>query len=277
MPIEIWKEEPFGTYALKGYKNLFQKISASFPNTFLTFKLALVLRKLVLQNKLEVVDVVSVEGLNMRVYPLDNVGDRLALFMPWFFERREFESIRKYFPEGGTFVDVGANTGYYTLFASKYAGGGKVLAFEPNPVAYNRMKFNVDSNASKGLDNIHPFNFGLADKEGEFVLSVDPGNLGGGTIVAGDQERSYDTKTIKCRVLKDVLEEEGVEKIDFMKIDVEEAEPIVLNPFFKEAPRSVWPKYILIESTKDIPFEELGYVELEKMKNNTIFELRTNS
>ncbi len=276
MPIDIWKEEPFGTYSLRGMDHILQKISSILPNTFLTFKIALVLRKLVLRKKIQVVDVDSVDKLKMRVYPLDNVGDRLALFMPWYFERDEFSAIRSYFFEGGVFIDIGANTGYYTLLASRVAGKeGKVLSFEPNAVAFNRMTFNMRNNASSS--NISSFNFGLADKEGEFELGVDPGNLGGGTIVEGYRERGYDVQKVKCRLLTDVLKEEGIQRLDFMKIDVEEAEPIVLNPFFETASKEVWPKYILIESTEGIPFGELGYKEILKTKNNTIFKLESIS
>jgi FkbM family methyltransferase len=269
------KNEPYGQYALKGIKNSLQRLSASLPNTFLSFKIALVLRKITLQNRTEIVDVESVEGLKVRLFPMDNVGDRIALFMPWFFESEEFAFIKEVFKPGGTFLDIGANTGYYSLFASKVAGSnGKVVSFEPNPEMVDRCTFNIEANNLSNVD-LHPI--GLADKEGEFQLGVDPGNLGGATIIAGFEEHGYHSTTVKCRPLTTVLKEIGVKKIDFMKIDVEKAEPIVLNPFFETADNSLWPEYILIETVDDIPFEELGYELIKETKNNTIFKLRTNS
>ena len=275
MPVDLCKDDPYGTFKLKGIDKLLQSISKSLPKGFLPFKLALALRKLVLIKGVDIVDVVSLEGFKMRLYPQDNVGDRLALFMPWYFEHQEFQLIRSLFKSGDTFLDIGSNSGYYTLLASKLAGKeGKVLAFEPNPLAYNRMQFNLGIN--NHLPNISTFNFGLADREGQFQLLVNPRNLGEGSIHKHPNNEHFDSRVIQCRVLLDVLKEESIETIDFMKIDIEQAEPLVLNPFFEKAPKSLWPKHIIVESIDGIPFEELGYQLVTKTKNNTVFSLSSS-
>lgn len=272
MSIELWKNDPFGTYRLQGIDRFLQLISSALPNNFFFFKLALVLRKLVLRKGIEVVDVDSIAGLKMRLYPLDNIGDRLSLFMPWYFESKEFNFISNHCQSGDTFIDIGANTGYYTLLASQIVGAeGSVLSFEPNPVVFNRLKFNLENNDN---ENIQAFNYGLANRDGEFELKVNPKNLGQGTIKGDSEKEDFDVRKVECRVLFEVLQKLNIKKLDVMKIDVEQAEPMVLNPFFSSAPRSLWPNYVLIESSDEIPFHDLGYELLQKTKSNSIFKLK---
>lgn len=272
MSFDKWTDEPYGTYELSGYRRFLHSISMKLSNASLWFKIALVLRKLTLQKKLEIVDAAPLYDLKVRLFPLDNIGDRLALFMPWYFEWEEFKLMEELFEEGQTFLDIGANTGYYSMLASKIAGeSGKVLAVEPNPIMYNRFCFNLELNPD--TDNIATFEVGLADKVGEFTLALDPGNLGGATIMREYEEFGGHSVKVQCRPLTDLLAEQKIEKLDFMKIDVEGAEPVILNPFFQNAPRSLWPTMILIETTNGIPFEEFGYRQVRKTKNNTVYQL----
>lgn len=264
-----WSEKPYGTFALTGYRNAFQKICMGLKNNKFSFRIALVLRKLTLQNRLEIVDSAPLDGYKVRLFPLDNIGDRLALFMPWYFEWEEFSLMKEYFKSGGTFLDIGANTGYYSLVASRLAGQeGAVLAIEPNPIMYNRCLFNLGLNEK--TENVKTFEIGLADKVGEFSLGIHPGNLGGASIM---QEYGEHTIKIKCVPLVDLLGEQNVKKLDFMKIDVEGAEPLILNHFFENAEKELLPKMILIETTSGIPFEKFGYKKIRKTKNNSLYEL----
>ena len=263
-----WFDEPFGEFHLTGYKRFLQRLSVKLPQTNFWFKIALILRKLTLLNRLAVVDASPLNGFKVRLYPLDNVGDRLVLFMPWFFEREEFKIIKDNFKEG-TFMDVGANTGYYSLLASKFVRKkGRVLALEPNPVMHNRLLFNLHNNDETG--NIQAYNVGLADRSDEFNLYLDPKNLGRSTIIKNIGKMNI---KVQCKPLVDFVHQQHIDRIDFMKIDVEGAEPMILNHFFKNARKSVWPKMILIETAEGIDFEALGYSLQSKTKHNSFFVL----
>ncbi len=264
-------DEPYGTFQLKGYKKFLHDLSSRLPNTKFAFRIALVLRKLVLQNKLEIVDAISIEGLKMRLFPLDNIGDRIALFMPWFFDHREIGSLKETLKKGDVFLDIGANTGFYSILASKLVGEeGKVISFEPNPIMFKRYTFNL---ACNDVSNVSTFDYGLADKEGSFKLNLDPGNLGGASIIHSYEQHGNQSVEVKCRTLVDVLDEQSIDHINFMKIDVEGAEPLVLNPFFENADKSLWPQIIQIETTEGIPLEDLGYKLQLKTKSNSVFRL----
>ncbi|MCI4369246.1 MAG: FkbM family methyltransferase, partial [Thermoplasmata archaeon] len=61
---------------------------------------------------------------------------------------------------GGTFMDVGANSGYFTLLASARVGPtGVVHAFEPNPEAVARLERNLKLNGCKNVV-VHPVALG---------------------------------------------------------------------------------------------------------------------
>ncbi|MDD4150776.1 MAG: FkbM family methyltransferase [Bacteroidales bacterium] len=71
-----------------------------------------------------------------------------------------------------------------------------------------------------------------------------------------------------------MIREQNIQQIDLLKIDIENAEPLALNPFFEKAPRKLFPKMIFIESDSDINFADIGYKLIAKTRsNNSIYRL----
>jgi FkbM family methyltransferase len=238
---------------------------------WLNKRIGMVLRKMVLQNKLKIVDD-EVLGIKVRFYPLENLGDRFLLFLPKFYDYREFELLSQTLRPDHFFLDIGANVGMYSLWASKYIRTPRhILALEPNPATFGRLSYNISLNDQQGV--IVPQQLGVADQEKSFELYVDPTNLGGATIT--EQPSFYKPVKINCKPLKAILEEQGVKQVDVMKIDIEGAEALALNQFFTDAPRSLYPRIILIESPEGIDFEGFGYTFLERTRHhNSIFQLQ---
>lgn len=78
--------------------------------------------------------------------------------------------IQKNLRPGNTFVDIGANSGYYSLLASSLVGaGGIVISFEPHPDTFNRLLHNVKFN---GIDNVKLYNIALSSYDGKGKLNV---------------------------------------------------------------------------------------------------------
>lgn len=130
-------------------------------------------------------------------------------------------------PVGGTFIDVGANVGNYSVLASRRVGEtGLVVGFEPVAGTYARF---IDHLAINGTVNVIPFNAAVAAAAGtaEMVYADDSG-----LSYIGKVEKSKFQRTQKCAVLSldDILPPliESRE-IDLMKIDVEGAELGVLR------------------------------------------------
>ncbi len=63
-----------------------------------------------------------------------------------------------------TFLDIGANAGYWTIYASQMKNCN-IISFEPHPVTFARLKKNVDS-----LTNCIAFNIGLSNSKGELNI-----------------------------------------------------------------------------------------------------------
>jgi hypothetical protein len=54
---------------------------------------------------------------------------------------------------------------------------------------------------------------------------------------------------VPCKTLADLLLDEGVTRVDGMKIDVEGMEDVILTPFFQSADPSLFPGFIVIEDS----------------------------
>ncbi len=80
---------------------------------------------------------------------------------------------------GDVFVDIGANTGVFSLLASAtmgQGGRGTVFAFEPNPRLFRDLCFNIEVN---GCTGIFPFNVAVSDRTATFGLVHNAGHTGG--------------------------------------------------------------------------------------------------
>lgn len=119
--------------------------------------------------------------------------------------------------------DIGVNKGYYSLFFAKLVGSkGKVLSFEPDKENCFWIRKTLSANSYK---NIKLYQNALYNKNGESDFFK--GHYSGHhSLVIDFGLGKLKTKT---RKLDDVLKEENIKKIDFMKIDVEGAEVEVLE------------------------------------------------
>jgi FkbM family methyltransferase len=258
---------PFGTYSLRGLDRSLYSVAQGFGRGWVRFRLGLALRKVVLKNK-RMVDA-DPFGIRCRFYPHENLGDRFVLFTPGYYEHEERELLPRVLREDSIFVDIGANTGFYSLFSARFitAPKGRILAFEPNPIVFTRFRLNLRFN---GLDSrIEAFPIGLADRAGEFELRYDPGQLGGASMAV-----SAGTLRVKvpCRPLVEVLREREVTRISVLKIDVEGFEATVLKPFFESATRALFPEIVIIESPEGIDWAALGYrLQKRTHAHNSIF------
>lgn len=75
-------------------------------------------------------------------------SDRMAIFLGRWYDKAALELLAEKIEPGDTVVDIGANYGHFTLAAAAQVGRkGRVLAFEPNPVAFSRMSENLQLEA----------------------------------------------------------------------------------------------------------------------------------
>lgn len=241
-------------------------------------QLAHLLRRLVLGLASLPLDV-TVGEVRVRAQLRDNYSEKKFVFTPWRFDVREHEHIRAALPPDGVFIDIGANVGIYSLLVATHLGSdGRILAFEPNPPAFARLSFNLRA-TQEGRSHwptVRTLPIGVSDTDDSFDLYVDPGDLGGSSLVAGDP--GTQTVSVRCRPLLDVLAEEGITRIDALKIDIEGAEDAAMVPFLEGAPDALLPRVIVMENsqeqwTRDLPgaLDRRGYTLAMRSRMNSVY------
>lgn len=122
---------------------------------------------------------------------------------------------------GDVCIDVGASVGYFTLLFSRLVGPkGRVFAFEPTPNQIPYLLENIRKNGYKDRVTVHAV--GAWDKTGTVQLPV-------------NASVQY---PVKCVALDDVMDEENVEAVNFIKIDVDGPDTKVLKGLVKTFERS---------------------------------------
>jgi FkbM family methyltransferase len=155
----------------------------------------------------------------------------------------------------GVFIDIGANTGVFSLKAAKHYGGnrGVVVAIEPTPIIASVLFQSVLKN---GFQNMRVRNFALGSKTeaASFWMNHDlPNMFGLDKIDPGAREVSV--LTVR---LDDLFAWEGLDRLDFVKIDVEGAEEQVLAGA-QEVLHRYRPIVCLEHYGGDVPFDMPDY------------------
>jgi len=122
-------------------------------------------------------------------------------------------------------VDVGANTGLFSLLAASLNPQATIHAFEPFPGAAAMLDANIQANQAT---SIHLTRAAVADQPGTLPLYFNDALR----LTQGASLRHWDYVTGMVDVpvirLDDYLADRGVETIDLLKVDVEGSEPEVL-------------------------------------------------
>ena len=106
--------------------------------------------------------------LRLRCYP-DSVGASSVVYFGDYHEFNEMHFLRRFLRPGDSYIDGGANIGTYSLLAARMVGpGGKVIAFEPDPVAAARFRENIALNR---FTNIEVNEVALSDSPGVIRFS----------------------------------------------------------------------------------------------------------
>lgn len=208
-------------------------------------------------------------GLKYRFHSQTSLADRKALFTPDKYDKFEREFLSKNIKKEGVFLDIGSNVGVYSLFVASERLDVKIHAFEPLENIFQCLKFNLFIN--KLDDKVKVNNIALSDVSGNVSFSSEKESL-----IFGEK-----TSTIPCMTLLGYLQAEKIQSIDAIKIDVEGAEDKVLKPFFEQAEKSFWPKYIVIEHLFPeiwgwnclTELEKRGYRSVWQGPMNTIYQL----
>jgi FkbM family methyltransferase len=122
-------------------------------------------------------------------------------------------------------VDIGAWIGRYTLTSSNYVGpSGKVISIEAHPGNFQILKKNLILNKRQ---NVIPLNIAVSNYEGRIKLYM--ASSSGWHSINPRVARYGKYIEVPCKTLDNVLKELSISKVDWIKIDVEGAELMVLE------------------------------------------------
>src|SRR5262245_31437303 len=138
------------------------------------------------------------------------------------FERDERALVNAFVKPGMTVLDVGAHAGLYTMIAAKRAcPGGRVIAFEPSSRERTRLERHLRINGLSGV-TIEPVAIGAVDGEVDLYI-VDTHQTGCNSLRRVPGEHAAATR-VPIRRLDAYAAEHGIDRVDFVKMDIEGGE-----------------------------------------------------
>lgn len=210
------------------------------------------------------------------IFNLDNTTEQKALFGHYNLEELAFLKKSTDKPSS-VFVDIGANSGFYTQNFLAGAGERLALAIEPNPAMCARIKANYEllSNAPDAKSKkllISCCAVGDVSQNVELDLSI-----GVGAAHVSDK-KSPQSILVKMEKLADVIAANGIQHIDVLKADIEGYEDRALMPFFIAANPRLLPSNIIIEHTSEANWQgdilsvmkDKGYTVVGKTRGNLL-------
>jgi len=142
------------------------------------------------------------QGLKVWVDPASNFGKRVL--REGNYEADLTIAFRKLLRSGQTFVDVGANEGWFSMLAAK-------------------------NTALNGFANVQLLPFALGRECARGFINLYPSVNTGSSHISGEKRRWEKTQPIEIVPLSTVLESRGLASVDLIKIDVEGFELRVLQ------------------------------------------------
>ncbi|MEZ5460909.1 FkbM family methyltransferase [Dokdonella sp.] len=123
--------------------------------------------------------------------------------------------LKRELKSGNTFLDVGANIGYFTMLATHLVGAsGKVIAIEPMDKNVQLIYLGIEKNK---FNNVEVFPIGASSHNGIVSIVTDP-NTSNALVQSVSSNKSISTFA-SVRTLDWMCQ--GIDRLDFMKMDIE--------------------------------------------------------
>ena len=155
-------------------------------------------------------DIKNVEGGTMDI--ANKYGWARAIYHEIYNLQDYYNNRVKTIKEGDIVVDLGGNMGIFNRWAYSQ-GASKVISFEPDKRYYQLLSLNANPKSIL-------FNAAVIHEIGELNL-YESDHLGGSNVFSGTGGKNYPVRTYTLNYL---FETALIEKIDFLKVDIEGAE-----------------------------------------------------
>lgn len=246
----------FGHYALPAKREALRKRADKFAGSRIGRLGISLYRKQAFRGLSDPFDVQVMPGVNARLYPRSNRCEKRAFAGVQIWDAEERAALIEALDASKTspfvFLDVGANVGLYSLILAAHAKAMqkdiRILAFEPDPTNRARLAFNIKASDA----NIQVLPYAVSDQDGEGFMGGGATNRGEVRLQdkGGDSE-DKDDQSVQIKTLYGILAEQGLSRIDAMKVDIEGQDERALTAFFEHAPQTLWPRLLILETGRD--------------------------
>ena len=207
------------------------------------------------------------------LFTINNRSDRIhAMHLKGrFYEAGQLEILAEHMPEGGTFMDVGANIGNHSLFMLLLGGAARVIPVEPNPDAIELYLSNMALNDLLDRVDVAALGYGLdaADADG-LKVHAPKGNLGWATLKP-EAEAARGGAEVSVRAGDGIV---GEAHVDVIKMDVEGMEIGALKGLEATITRCKPKLFVEVDTRNRAAFFELmgrwGYETVQAFKENRL-------
>lgn len=155
-------------------------------------------------------------GFKLLIDPVSDQGVEKSIYYTGTYEKGTLHVIGNLLGAGDTFVDVGANIGLMSIYASHLVKeSGRIIAFEPNPNTMKILRHNMELNGARNIETSE-YALGNETSKGKIYDRWDS-NRGSATLIRPEAETdSYDIRIVR---LSDYLH--STQPVRLIKLDIE--------------------------------------------------------
>ena len=136
-----------------------------------------------------------------------------------------YTSHRLFIAANDIVVDIGANIGIFSILAARRTNN-QIHAFEPVPKNVQLLKKNIREN---GLKNVSINQTAVCDRPGQTELYLNNHAGGHSLFVSNNKKQLKNCLTVAATTLPDIIDSNKLSRVDFLKIDCEGAEGVILK------------------------------------------------
>ncbi|MGA2430340.1 MAG: FkbM family methyltransferase, partial [Candidatus Acidiferrum sp.] len=172
------------------------------------------------------------------------------------FEVAEVRFVERFVKVGMTVLDIGAHHGFYTLLCSKRVGsGGRVVAFEPSPRERKALQLHLKLNRCRNV-SVEPLALGNEDATGNLYV-IEGRNTGCNSLKPPTAVGDIAPVSVRVARLDEWLRQRKLDRVDFIKVDVEGGELALLKGAAQLLERK--PRPVILAEVQDVRTQPWGY------------------
>ena len=165
-------------------------------------------------------------GIKLIFLPGDKRCYPLEIFNFGVYERKLRSTYLKLFQDCKSFLDIGANAGYYSILCRLHNPAAEIHAVEPLSTTYNLLLKQLDLN---GIRDINTHQIAISNTSATTNIYYYPQGLGNTSLRILDQNLHSESEVVTTITLDDLSNQYITTPCDLIKCDVEGAERLVLQ------------------------------------------------